>query len=175
MLEQPLLEHNHMRRTTRRFQRNVQCRLHAIWVVIAGRLITARALPQPLLLLQKEGPDMVLPGQSQKDTVAVKNLAHQVQRIAQLAGPLRGDGHAPRHLGETELYVIAAAEIGLCQVIGEKAVILCRQRAGVVLQSRRQDTGSVEQHQARAAGDHLRVGAIADGDADAAAGEIRPV
>ena len=133
----PLLERDNLRHDPSRFQRGIQRRLHTVGIVMTGRPVAARALPHCLLLLQEGRADMVLPGQGQECAIAVKNLADQVQRFAQPVGFPRGDGHAPRHPGKTEFHVIAAGEAGLGQVIGEKAVVLRRQRAGTVLQARR--------------------------------------
>ena len=59
--------------------------------------------------------------------------------------------------------------------LGEEAVVLCGQRAGLVLQPLGQHARLVEQHEPRALGDQLGVGAVADGDADGAAGNVLPV
>ena len=87
------------------------------------------------------------------------------------AGPR--DRHAPRDLGEAELLVETRREVGFGEVVGEEAVVLGGERAGLVAQAVGQHARLVEQHQARVLRDDLGVRAVADGDADGAAGDVR--
>ena len=91
---------------------------------------------------------------------------------ASSALPCARHRHAPRHLGEAELLEIAGVEVVVGEVLGEEAVVLGGQRAGLVLQPVGQHARLVEQHQARALRHQLGVGAVADGDADRAARQV---
>ena len=102
----------------------------------------------------------------------MEDLADQVERARELGAALARHGHAPRHLGEAELLEIAGVEIVVGEVLGEEAVVLRRQGAGLVLQAVGQHARLVEQHEARALRHQLGVRAVADGDAHRAARQV---
>jgi len=65
----------------------------------------------------------------------MKDLAYQVERAGEPVAGVTRDRHSPRQLRKAEFLGEALGEPGLGEVVGEKAVILRRQRAGVVVEA----------------------------------------
>ena len=93
---------------------------------------------------------------------------------ASLSLPVARHRHAPRHLGKAELLLEARGEGRIGEVVGEEAVVLCGQGAGLVLQPLGQHARLVEQHEPGAVRHQLGVRAVAHRDADGAAGNVLP-
>ena len=161
----------------RRLQLGVERRQHAGGIGAAGRrCCSPAAARRPAAARGSAVPMRCLRPKSRNTPSRWKIWLIRSSARASSALPLARHRHAPRHLGEAELLLdSAAAKAGIGEVLGEEAVVLRGQRAGLVLQPVGQHARLVEQHEARALRDQLGVRAVADGDADGAARQVLPV
>ena len=69
---------------------------------------------------------MVGAGGSEEYAVAMKDLTHQIERACQPFTAATRDAHSPRHLSKTEFLGKASGKTRVGEIVGEKAIVLCR-------------------------------------------------